>query len=73
SDYKLNTYRKIQKEISEQIFNANNNSNILFSAFLSKISLYLKQQIISSLKYQNLKIIISNEEIFFEKIQKQLE
>ncbi|PFD95483.1 hypothetical protein [Bacillus thuringiensis] len=39
SDYKLNTYRKIQKEISEQIFNANNNSNILFSAFLSKISL----------------------------------
>ncbi|PDY98441.1 type 2 lantipeptide synthetase LanM [Bacillus thuringiensis] len=73
SDYKLNTYRKIQKEISEQIFNANNNSNILFSAFLSKISLYLKQQIISSLKYQNLKIIISNEEIFFEKIQKQFE
>ncbi|MGH1081912.1 hypothetical protein ACQVT8_25075 [Bacillus cereus] len=71
SEYKLNTYRKIQNEISEQTSNTNN--NILFSAFFSKISLYLKQQIINSPKYQNLKIVISNEEIFFKKIQHQFE
>ncbi|KXH80333.1 MULTISPECIES: type 2 lanthipeptide synthetase LanM family protein [Bacillus] len=73
SEYKLNTYRKIQKEISEQISNVNNDYNILFSAFLSKISVYLKQQIINSTKYQNIKMIISNEAIFFEKIQQQFQ
>lgn len=72
SKYKINTFRKIQRGISEQTLNPSNDYNELFSVYLFKVSSYFKQQIIRSPKYQHLRTVIYNEKMFMDKVQKQL-
>ncbi|MEH7152636.1 type 2 lanthipeptide synthetase LanM [Bacillus thuringiensis] len=72
SEYKRNVFQKIQREIATQPIH-NKYTEELFSPYLNKISSYFTKQITTSSRYQEVKEIIHNEQIFFEKLQKKFE
>ena len=71
SEYKINTFRKIQRGISEQPLNPSDDYDELFSVYLFKVSSYFKQQIIRSPKYQHLRTVVYCEKMFMDQVQKQ--
>lgn len=71
SKYKINTFRKIQRGISEQTLNPNDDYNELFSVYVFKVSSYFKQQIIRSPKYQDSRTVIYCEKMFMDQVEKQ--
>ncbi|MES1053476.1 type 2 lantipeptide synthetase LanM [Bacillus thuringiensis] len=73
STYKLDTFRKILKEIAEQPVGNIEENNNLFSSFLHKVSSCLTGKIIQSKKYKQMKHQIQDESAFFYDIEQQFQ
>ncbi|MGE6964332.1 type 2 lanthipeptide synthetase LanM [Bacillus thuringiensis] len=73
SEKKLNIFSQVQKKIAKQQVNQKKMTLDLGTIFLQKISLYFKERLCQSSRYQKLKHILQDEQLFLKDIVHQFQ